>query len=136
MTREELKNFVSVYNKSVRKGIKGKDKEGKDVEEQTSWAFFDREVIEKLLAMADPKIGGIKIYFGQYDLGNLNLVPENREDREEYIGRVSLAVSAANKEEDGVFDVFKNDSGAENGYSSIQNGTGICPPYCRPPINI
>ena len=136
MTREELKNFVSVYNKSVRKGIKGKDKEGKDVEEQTSWAFFDREVIEKLLAQTDPKAGGIKIYLGQYDKDNLDLVPKDRKDREDYIGRVSLALSAANREEDGIFDLFDNKSDQEGSDSSIENGAAICPPYCRPPINI
>jgi hypothetical protein len=136
MTREELKNFVSVYNRSVRKGIKGKDKEGKDVEEQTSWAFFDREVIEKLLAQTDPKAGGIKIYLGQYDKDNLDLVPKDRKDREDYIGRVSLALSAANREEDGIFDVFGTNLNSDGGTGSIENGGRICPPYCKPPINI
>lgn len=136
MTREELKNFVSVYNKSVRTEIKGKDKEGKDVEEQTSWPFFDREVIEKLLAQTDPKAGGIKIYLGQYDKNNLDLVPKDRIDREDYIGRVSLALSAANREEDGIFDIFDTNLHSDGGTGSIENGAAICPPYCRPPINI
>jgi hypothetical protein len=136
MTREELKNFVSVYNKSVRKGIKGKNKDGKDVQEQTSWAFFDREVIEKLLAQTDPKCGGIKIYFGQYDRKNLDLVPIDRKEREDYIGRVSLALSAANRKEDGIFDVFDTNPLEDEGNSSIENGGRICPPHCKPPINI
>ncbi|MCR9016903.1 hypothetical protein [Aquiflexum gelatinilyticum] len=136
MTKEELKNFVSVYNKSVRKGIKGKNKEGKDVQEQTSWAFFTREEIERLLEITDPKSGGIKIYFGQYDKENLDLVPKDRKDREDYIGMVSLALSAANQKEDGIFDVFDNQSEEVSDTNSIANGGKICPPYCQPPINI
>jgi len=136
MTREELKNFISVYNKSVRKGIKGKNKEGKDILEQTSWAFFEREEIERLLELTHPKSGGIKIYFGQYDRNNIDLVPKDREDREDYIGRVSLALSAANKEEDGIFDVFDSQAEKVSNTGSIANGGNICPPFCKPPINI
>ena len=135
MKKEDLKKFIEPYKKHVQKGLPGIDSNGKLVTEQSQWAFFDRAAIEKLLQMTDPETGGIKIYFGQYDRENIYLVPEDREDREQYIGRISVALSAANKEVDGIFDVFLSSDSIESGEDSIENGAGLCPPYCKPPVS-
>ncbi|RZS95596.1 hypothetical protein [Cecembia calidifontis] len=136
MKKEDLKKFIEPYQKHVQKGLPGIDSKGKPVTEQSQWAFFDRATIEKLLQMTDPKTGGIKIYFGQYDSENIYLVPEDREGREQYIGRISVALSAANKESDGIYDVFLSSDSIKSGEDSIENGANLCPPFCRPPITL
>ena len=136
MTKEQLEAFRLAYAKSVKKCIKGKDKNGKDIEEQSDWVFFDRKLIQDLLDMCDPKIGGLKMYFGQYDKENLDILPNDRKDREDYIGRISIAIAAANKTESGIFDLStesKNstDLAIDSG-SSSRNGGILCPPNCNP----
>jgi hypothetical protein len=105
MTKEELEAFRSAYAKSVKKCIKGKNKNGKDIEEQSDWVFFDRKLIQDLLDMTDPITGGLKLYFGQYDKENLDILPIDRKDRDDYIGRISIAIAAANKTESGIIDL-------------------------------
>lgn len=136
MTKEQLEAFRLAYAKSVKKCIKGKDKNGKDIEEQSDWVFFDRKLIQDLLDMCDPKIGGLKMYFGQYDKENLDILPIDRKDRDDYIGRISIAIAAANKTESGIFDLStesKNstDLAIDSG-SSSRNGGILCPPNCNP----
>jgi len=75
MTRDQLEAFRLAYGKSVKKCIKGKNKDGKEIEELSDWVFFDRELIQSLLDMTDPKVRGLKIYFGQYDKENLDILP-------------------------------------------------------------
>lgn len=136
MTKEQLEAFRLAYGKSVKKCIKGKNKNGKDIAEQSDWVFFDRKLIQDLLDMCDPKTGGLKLYFGQYDKENLDILPKDRKDRDDYIGRISIAIAAANKTESGIIDLeveSKNstDLTLDSG-SSIRNGGALCPPYCNP----
>jgi hypothetical protein len=138
MTKEELDAFKSAYDISVRKCIKGKDKNGKDIEEQTEWIWFDRKTLMDLLNNADEETGGIKMYLGQYDKNNINILPEKYPDRESCIGRISLALTPANKTEAGIIDVTssgdisRTSSEIEQSYL-VMNGGTICPPFCIPP---
>jgi hypothetical protein len=135
MNQADLKKFVKPYRATIQRGEPARNEDGNVIKDQTHWAFFDRTTIEKLLQMTDPKNGGIKIYFGQYDRENIYLVPQDRLDRDQYIGKISVALSAANKEQNGIFDVFLSAEGQRSGGNSIENGGIICPPYCKPPIN-
>ncbi|EKB49476.1 hypothetical protein [Cecembia lonarensis] len=135
MNRDDLKKFVKPYRETIQVGEPGRDEQGRAIKEQSQWVFFDRATIEKLLRMTDANKGGIKVYFGQYDRENLYLVPQDRRDREQYIGKISVALSAANEEQNGIFDVFLNSEGQRSDANSIENGGMLCPPYCEPPIN-
>jgi hypothetical protein len=136
MTKEQLESFRKVYAESVKKCIKGKDKNGKEITGQSDWVFFDRDMIQALLDMTDPKTGGLKLYFGQYDKENLEILPIDQKDREDYIGRISIAIAAANKTESGIFDLDgesnKSIALAFDSRSSIRNGGALCPPECNP----
>ncbi|WP_194776009.1 hypothetical protein [Pararhodonellum marinum] len=136
MTREQLAQFREVYDKSAKKFQKAKGFDGKEIEEQTDWVFFDRDLIQKLLDMTDKKSGGIKMYFGQYDKENLDLIPKDRKLREDYEGRVSLALAAANREGEEIIDVDDEviqarGMGGGSGGGGTQNGGNICPPSCN-----
>lgn len=136
MTREEFEAFQSAYNESVRKCLKGKDKNGKDIEEQTEWIWFDRKTLMDLLNNADKETGGIKMYLGQYDKNNIEILPKQYPDRESCIGRISLALIPANKTESGIIDVaFSREISEKSSEQSdlIMNGGTICPPFCVPP---
>lgn len=136
MTEEELKLFRNAYAKSVKKCVKGKNKNGKDIAEQSDWVFFDRDLVQSLLDMTDPKTGGLKMYFGQYDKENLDILPKDRKDREDYIGRMSIAIVAANRTEKGIIDVngAYGESSTKKSKSggTIENGGSLCPPACNP----
>jgi hypothetical protein len=137
MTREELEAFRSAYDKSVRKCKKGKDKKGKKIEEQTEWIWFDRNTLMDLLKHADEKTGGIKMYIGQYDKKNIKILPDSFPDKENYIGRISLALTPANKTDAGIIDVTSSSVEVLRASSEesnlIRNAGSICPPFCSPP---
>ncbi|EMS31209.1 hypothetical protein C943_02356 [Mariniradius saccharolyticus AK6] len=136
MTREQLELFRRAYDKSVKKCVKGKNKDGKDIAEQSDWVFFDRDLIQSLLDMTDPKAGGLKMYFGQYDKENLDIIPLDRKDREDYIGRMSIAIAAANRTERGIIDVTGENSDpalrSQSSGESVRNLGQLCPPNCNP----
>lgn len=126
MNNKQLEAFRNAYRESVKIGIKGKDKNGHDIEEQSDWVWFDRESLKKLLDTSDERTGGIKMYFGQYDKDNLDILPADRKNREDYIGRISIAMVASNKTDYGYEDLQKPDGGG------IKNGGDLCPPDCNP----
>jgi hypothetical protein len=130
MNRKQLNLFRKEYDKSIKKCVKGKDKEEIEIQEQSDWVFFERATLEKLLAMTDVKTGGIKMYFGQYNEENLDMIPLDRPFREDYIGRLSLALSASNRTTQGIQDVYSADSVMED--QGLENGGTICPPDCNP----
>ena len=136
MTREQLELFRRAYDKSVKKCVKGKNKNGKDIAEQSDWVFFDRDLIQSLLDMTDPKTGGLKMYFGQYDKENLDILPKDRKDREDYIGRMSIAIAAANRTEGGIIDVMDESSDpalrSQSSGDYVRNLGQLCPPNCNP----
>lgn len=136
MNQDDLKKFVKPYRASIQVGEPGRDEQGAAIKNQSQWVFFDRATIEKLLRLTDDNKGGIKVYFGQYDRENLYLVPQDRKDREQYIGKISVALSAANQESDGIYDVFSSQKSLRSDGDSIENGGTICPPYCRPPVTL
>ncbi|MCH6199625.1 hypothetical protein MMU07_08545 [Aquiflexum sp. LQ15W] len=136
MTKEQLEAFRLAYAKSVKKCVKGKNKNGKDIDEQSDWVFFDRKLIQELLDMTDSKSGGLKLYFGQYDKENLDILPIDQKDREDYIGSISIAVAAANKTENGIIDLGNESKNStdltRNSGGSPRNGGLLCPPNCNP----
>jgi hypothetical protein len=136
MTKEQLDAFRFAYAESVKKCIKGKNKNGKDIEEQSDWVFFDRKLIQDLLDMSDPKTGGIKLYFGQYDKENIDILPIDQNDRDDYIGRISIAVAAANKTDNGIVDFIGESKDSSNlsldSGDTLRNGGQLCPPNCNP----
>ena len=131
MTTEQLAAFIKAYNQSVKKCIKSEDKDGKLIDEQSDWVWFDRKKLEELLALTDENEGGIKIYFGQYTKSNLDILPPQWPDREDYIGRLSLALVASNKNSNGYEDIYLKDSERSN--HGIQNTGDLCPPTCPRP---
>lgn len=141
MTKEELEAFRSAYDKSVRKCKKGKNNKGEEIEEQTEWIWFDRNTLMDLLKHADDASGGIKMYIGQYDKKNINILPDSYPEKENCIGRISLALTPANKTDAGIIDVTAPtiaDAAEISRAMSVQsnmilNGGTICPPYCSPP---
>jgi hypothetical protein len=136
MTKEQLEDFRLAYAKSVKKCIKGKNKNGKEIEEQSDWVFFDRKLIQDLLDMTDPKSGGLKLYFGQYDKKNFNILPLDHKDREDYIGRISIAIAAANNTEDGIIDIAAESKNSDSlmlkSGGPTKNRGILCPPNCNP----
>ncbi|PRY89963.1 hypothetical protein [Mongoliibacter ruber] len=125
MDNRQFKSFVSAYRDSLQKGEKAKGPDGKPIESETDWIYFDRETLEKLLKMTDPKTGGIKMYLGVYTKENLDILPKDREDRENYIGMLSLALTPANRTRQGIVDVQEEEI--------YENGGTLCPPFCQPP---
>ncbi|MFD2034130.1 hypothetical protein ACFSKL_04970 [Belliella marina] len=135
MNREELKKFREYYRKHGKINKPGLDFRGEPIKEQTDWVWFDRETIENALKDADPdgKIGGLKMYFGQYDKETIRMIPEDREKKEAYIGRISLVLKPCNMTGEGLEEVKSCD---ENGDDDDDddglswNGGRICPPNC------
>ncbi|MGY6523435.1 MAG: hypothetical protein ACXIUD_17015 [Mongoliitalea sp.] len=136
MTREQLEAFRKAYANSVKKCIKGIDKNGQEIDQQSDWVFFDRALLQSLLDMTDPQTGGLKMYFGQYDKSTLDLLPEGQPNREDYLGRMSIAIAAANKTEKGIIDVENPKTIASKTTAdleeSLKNGGELCPPSCNP----
>lgn len=142
MTREELEAFRKAYQKAAKKSIKAKNKNGKVINEQSDWVWFDRNTIQKLLDMTDSEKGGIKIYFGQYDENNVNMLPEDMRKKHDYIGRVSLALAACNKTETEFEDIYSESNEIQNTSNlmlmrsndrdSPVNAGYVCPPDCQP----
>lgn len=142
MTREEFEAFRDAYKKSAKKSKKAKNKKGERIDEQSDWVWFDRETIQKLLDMTDPKKGGIKIYFGQYDKKNVESLPEDMRKKHDYVGRVSLALMASNKTETEFEDIYSGSNEMQDasrmmlmsrgdGDSPVNAGS-VCPPECTP----
>lgn len=142
MTREELEAFRKAYQKAAKKSIKAKNKNGKVINEQSDWVWFDRNTIQKLLDMTDSEKGGIKIYFGQYDEDNVNMLPEDMRKKHDYVGRVSLALAACNKTETEFEDIYSESNEIQNtsnlmlmtsnDRNSPVNAGHVCPPDCQP----
>ncbi|MCH7398539.1 hypothetical protein MM236_11085 [Belliella sp. DSM 107340] len=138
MNRKELKKFREYYRTHGKINKPGEDLRGEQIKEQTDWVWFDRETIENALKDADKdgKVGGLKMYFGQYDEETIEMIPEDRPKREAYIGRISLVLKPCNLTEDGLIDVkLKTDSPlSENDEDEEDedgwNGGRICPPDC------
>lgn len=141
MTKEELEAFRNAYQKAAKKSIKAKNKDGKEIDEQSDWVWFDRNTIQNLLDMTDQDQGGIKIYFGQYDKKNLEILPEDRRNKHDYEGLVSLALVACNKTKTEYEDIYtatneiQKDSNLmlmSRGGESPVNAGDVCPPICKP----
>lgn len=142
MTREELEAFRNAYQKAAKKSIKAKNKNGKVINEQSDWVWFDRNTIQKLLDMTDSEKGGIKIYFGQYDKSNVDMLPEDMRKKHDYVGRVSLALAACNKTETEFEDIYSESNEIQDtskmvlmssrNRDSPVNAGDVCPPLCNP----
>lgn len=134
MKKGLIKKFRENYAKNGKINKPGMGADGKPIMEQTNWVWFDRETIEAALAKADAdgKTGGLKMFFGQYDKETISMIPADRPEREEYIGRISLVLVPTNKTENGLqeignaIDSDDSDEEEEDGF----NGGKICPPDC------
>ncbi|MFC0262509.1 hypothetical protein [Fontibacter flavus] len=131
MKPEEFRKFIEAYNKHGKKSKKARGQNGKDIEDQTDWVWFDRKTLQELIDMTDAEKGGIKMYFGQYDKDTLSMIPEGRAKREEYIGRISLVLAPCNKTETDFEDVSLMKSSSDDD-SNLKNGGYLCPPGCNP----
>lgn len=143
MTKEELEAFRNAYQKAAKKSIKAKNKNGKEINEQSDWVWFDRNTIQSLLDMTDQEQGGIKIYFGQYDKKNIEMLPKERRDKHDYVGKVSLALIACNKTKTEYEDIYSEGNEIQDNSKMMfmsRNGGGespvnaghVCPPDCTP----
>jgi hypothetical protein len=143
MTKEELEAFRNAYQKAAKKSIKAKNKNGKEINEQSDWVWFDRNTIQQLLDMTDQNQGGIKIYFGQYDKKNVEMLPKERREKHDYVGKVSLALIACNKTKTEYEDIYSEANEIQDtsnlklmsrssGGRSPVNAGNVCPPDCIP----
>lgn len=128
MKRKDLQKFRDAYDKSMKRAIKGFDKDGNPIEEQSNWVYFEKETLEKMLKQIRGE-GGIKFYFGQYDTGNLYILPKDTEKREDYIGRISVAMVGCKRDGNGKLIELELDDEVDS--DSIQNGGSLCPPMCN-----
>lgn len=128
MKRKDLEKFREAYDTSMKRAIKGLDKNGNPIEEQSDWVYFEKETLEKMLKQIQGE-GGIKFYFGQYDKENLYILPRETDQREDYIGRVSVAMVGCKKDENGKLVELELDDEVDS--DSIQNGGSLCPPFCN-----
>ncbi|SHM35604.1 hypothetical protein SAMN04488057_101184 [Cyclobacterium lianum] len=103
------------YNTFITEAEKAINKE--KAIEQTRSVWFDRRVIEKLLAETDPETGGIKIFLGMYDEDTLS-EREDQERAEAYIGKLTLVLAASDGNKD------------PDQETMIINGGKVCPPDC------
>jgi hypothetical protein len=142
MTREELDAFRDAYQKFAKKSKKAKNKKGELINEQSDWVWFDRNTIQNLLDMTDPDEGGIKIYFGQYDNKNVDMLPRERREKHDYVGRVSLALMACNKTKTEYQDIYSGQNQIQDSSKMMLMSRGdrdspvnageLCPPDCTP----
>jgi surface antigen len=120
ISKADFEEMKAKYNKEVKKGKSAKDKNNKDVTDQTDWIFFDRSTLEEILA--DPKAEGIKFYFTEYTEEVAKAYyPENPD---EYVGRVNLVMTAST--ENGKIEISNAD-----GTNTYYNRGDICPPTCQ-----
>lgn len=120
ISKADFDQMKAKYDKEVKKGKPGKDKNNKDVTDQTEWLFFDRKTLEEVLA--DPKAGGIKFYMTEYtEEVAKKLYPENPD---EYVGRVTIVMTASS--ESGKIEIL-----SETEEPTYYNKAQICPPFCQ-----
>ncbi|WP_051286995.1 hypothetical protein [Algoriphagus mannitolivorans] len=119
ISKEDFDQMKAKYDKEVKKGKPAKSKKG-DVVNQTSWIFFDRESIEKVLAQADPdpKKGGIKFHFSEYTKETAEKYHPGEGDQ--YEGLMTLVFEAASAD-----NLTVEDS------SDLENIGRMCPPTCE-----
>ena len=119
ISKEDFDQMKAKYDKEIKKGKPAKSKKG-DVVNQTSWIFFDRESIEKVLAQADPdpKKGGIKFYFTEYTEEIAEKYHPGQGNK--YEGLITL-----------VFEAATTDKLALEGGSDLENVGKMCPPTCE-----
>ncbi len=109
LLRENYENFISAAEQALNK---------EKAKTQTKSVWFDRKTIEKLLAQTDPNKGGLKIYLGMYDQETLSEREESPDMAKEYIGKLTLILTASNDNED------------PDEESKMINGGKVCPPDC------
>jgi hypothetical protein len=113
MKLEELRKLKANYAKEIGRGKPAKNKEGKEITEQTKSIWFDRRTIERLLKMTDENTGGLKLYFAEYGSDYL------ADSGHDYTGQLTVVLAASNDNEDPTKD------------EQIENGGTLCPPTCK-----
>ncbi|WP_297338052.1 molecular chaperone DnaK [Algoriphagus sp.] len=119
ISKEDFLEMKGKYDKEVKKGKPGKNKNGQ-VDDQTNWVFFNRETLERVLAEAgnDPLKGGIQFFITEYSEKTAKKYHPNNPD--EYEGRLTLVMKP-------IKDVGLIGDDEEGDYEN----TGVqCPPSC------
>ncbi|GAB3660031.1 hypothetical protein GCM10028791_33740 [Echinicola sediminis] len=130
LTKKQFAAIQQKYSKEIREGKPGRGRKQHEIKDQTKWIWFDREEIEEVLSKADPKTGGIKFYFGEYDESFESTLGED------YVGRLMLAMVPANKDENGSIieteslEVSDEDEDEDEDEGVIYNFGTVCPPHC------
>lgn len=120
ISKEDFDQMKAKYDKEVKKGKPGKDKNNKDVTEQTNWVSHTKEDLMEVLNREG--VTGIKFYFTEYT----QKVAEEfyGEEADQYVGRLGLVYSPI---------YFSSDSPRSsnlNGDEYYDRGTN-CPPKCH-----
>lgn len=139
---EDFKKMINRYNSEIKAGKAGKGParstagnppNREDIKNQSKWVWFDRDTLEKLLALTDRNDGGIKMYFCQYD--EETAPPKNPN---KYIGRLTLALVASNKVGDEIVDIKPSPVQKSlviphvlDKSDSLENAGQLCPPNCN-----
>lgn len=126
ISKEGFESMQKKYDKEVKKGGPGQDKNEKGKSDPTKWIFFDGGTLEALLKKAekDPKKGGIQFHFTEYIEEVATKFYPN--EVEKVARALSLVIRPANLKED---EVSTSIMGTEEDYAN--RGT-ICPPFCDP----
>lgn len=126
ISKEDFESMKAKYDKEVKKGKPAKGKHDTDKDNQTSWIFFDRETLERLLKSADndPKVGGIQFYFTEYTEEIAKKFYPS--EAAEYSGQMTLVMRAANLKNNTIVSAELGDGGGE-----YQNKGTQCPYQCE-----
>jgi hypothetical protein len=120
ISKADFEEMKAKYNKEVKKGKSAKDKNNKDVTEQTNWVSHTKEDLMEVLNQEG--VTGIKFHFTEYT----QKVAEEfyGKEAELYVGRIGLVYSpiydssasakSVNLDEDEYYDKGTN-----------------CPPKCQ-----
>lgn len=106
--RKQYEEFIAKAEKEI---------DGEKAIQQTRSVWFDRHTIEKLLAQTDPKIGGIKIFFGKYDEDTLS-ESDSTANSKDLDGKLTVILAASDNNEDPQTETM------------VVNGGKICPLDC------
>lgn len=119
ISKQDFDEMKAKYDKEVKKGKPGKDKNNKDVTEQTNWISHTKEDLLEVLNQEG--VTGIKFHFTEYT----QKVAEEfyGKEAERYVGRIGFVYSP-------IYDSSAAKSVNLNGDEYYDLGTS-CPPKCQ-----
>lgn len=118
ISKQDFEEMKAKYDKEVKKGKPGKDKNDNDVTEQTNWIFHTKEDLMEVLKQEG--VTGIKFHITEY---TQKLAEEfYGAEADKYVGRLGLVYSPT-------FESSNNDRSNESD-QYYDRGT-VCPPRCQ-----